>query len=59
MRVCAVSGKRTVTGNKVSHSNRTTKRVWKPNLQRVTIMVDGVKKKIRVSTRYMKMLKRA
>jgi large subunit ribosomal protein L28 len=31
-RVCVITGKKTVTGNTVSHSNRKTKRVFKPNL---------------------------
>ncbi|MBM3170750.1 MAG: 50S ribosomal protein L28 [Bacteroidetes bacterium] len=31
-RVCIITGKKTVTGNTVSHSNRKTKRVFKPNL---------------------------
>lgn len=32
-RVCQVTGKRPVTGNKVSHSNIKTKRRFLPNLQ--------------------------
>ena len=31
-RVCQVSGKRRLVGNSVSHSQRKTKRVQKPNL---------------------------
>jgi len=31
-RVCIITGKKTITGNTVSHSNRKTKRVFKPNL---------------------------
>ncbi|MFZ4059727.1 MAG: 50S ribosomal protein L28 [Bacteroidia bacterium] len=31
-RVCVITGKKTITGNTVSHSNRKTKRVFKPNL---------------------------
>jgi large subunit ribosomal protein L28 len=31
-RVCVITGKKTITGNIVSHSNRKTKRVFKPNL---------------------------
>lgn len=31
-RVCVITGKKTMTGNTVSHSNRKTKRVFKPNL---------------------------
>ena len=32
-RVCQVTGKRPITGNKVSHSNTKTKRRFLPNLQ--------------------------
>ncbi len=32
-RVCVVTGKRPITGNKVSHSNIKTKRRFNPNLQ--------------------------
>lgn len=32
-RVCQVTGKKPVTGNKVSHSNIKTKRRFNPNLQ--------------------------
>lgn len=33
-RVCQLSGKRPITGNNVSHSNRKTKRRFLPNLQK-------------------------
>jgi len=32
--ICQITGKRVITGNHVSHSNRKTKRVFKPNLQK-------------------------
>ncbi len=56
-RVCAVSGKGPLTGNKRSHSLRATKRKWNVNLQTVRVMVDGKPKKIRVSARALKTLK--
>jgi len=31
-RKCQITGKKAITGNNVSHSNRRTKRVFKPNL---------------------------
>lgn len=31
-RVCQITGKRVMVGNNVSHSNRKTKRTFKPNL---------------------------
>lgn len=33
-KVCEVTGKRPIVGNKVSHSNRKTKRRFLPNLQK-------------------------
>jgi large subunit ribosomal protein L28 len=32
-KVCQITGKRTIVGNSVSHSNRKTKRTFQPNLQ--------------------------
>lgn len=32
-RVCSVSGKKPLFGNKVSHANNKTRRRWQPNLQ--------------------------
>lgn len=32
-RICQITGKQVVTGNKVSHSNRKTRRTFAPNLQ--------------------------
>jgi len=49
--VCEVCGKGTTTGNNVSHSNRHTRRKWKPNLQSVKVIVNGAPKRVRVCTR--------
>ncbi|MEN3014609.1 MAG: 50S ribosomal protein L28 [bacterium] len=49
-RVCQLSGKKTTTGYKVSHSNRHTKRTWKVNLRKVKVG----NKVIRVSAKYLK-----
>jgi len=48
---CEVCGKKRMVGHKVSHSNIKTKRVQKPNLQYVRVVVGGTKKRIRVCTR--------
>ena len=48
---CDICGKGPVAGNNVSHSNRKTRRTWKPNLQSKTIVVDGAKKKVKICTR--------
>jgi large subunit ribosomal protein L28 len=48
---CDICSKGRLVGNKVSHSNIKTKRVQRPNLQRVHALVDGSPRRIRVCTR--------
>ena len=40
-RVCEVTGKKTVTGNNVSHANNRTRRRFLPNLQNRKIWVES------------------
>ena len=49
-RVCDICGKMPHSGNNVSHSNRKTKRVWRPNLQRTRIQTPSGTKHARVCT---------
>lgn len=37
-KICAITGKRPLVGNNVSHSNRKTKRRQMPNLQKKTVI---------------------
>jgi len=37
-RVCEVCGKKPSVGNKVSHANNKTKRIWYPNLQKFRVV---------------------
>jgi len=48
---CEICGKGTMTGNKVSHSNRRTRTESKPNVQKVKAVVDGTPKRVRVCAR--------
>ena len=57
MQICEVFGKRVGHGNMVSHSHRATKRIWRPNLQTMTLNVEGTEIKVRVCTKAMKTLK--
>ncbi|HEX2858674.1 MAG TPA: 50S ribosomal protein L28 [Alphaproteobacteria bacterium] len=52
-RVCEFTGKRTGVGMKVSHSNRHTKRTFRPNLQEKTYKSDLLARNVtlRLSTR--------
>ena len=49
--VCDVCGTGNQSGHHVSHANNKTKRVFRPNLQRVRALVNGNTLRIRVCTR--------
>lgn len=49
-----VTGKRTSFGNTRSHALNHSRRIWKPNLQKVRILVDGKPKRVWVSARALK-----
>jgi len=53
-KVCAVCGKSPVAGRNVSHSHRVTNRMFRPNIQKVKVVVDGSTKKMNVCTRCLK-----
>lgn len=48
---CEICDKGRLVGNKVSHSNIKTKKVQRPNLQRVRAKVGSTVQRIRVCTR--------
>ena len=58
MQKCEITGKGKQFGNSVSFSQRHTKKVWKPNLQTRTMVVDGKKVKVKVSTQALRTLKK-
>jgi large subunit ribosomal protein L28 len=51
---CAITGRKTVSGNKRSHAMNANKRTWKANLQKVRILVDGKPQRVWVSARALK-----
>ena len=53
-RQCVICGKKPQTGNAVSHSNRKTKRLFMPNLQKIRIRLGGKKVKAYVCTKCLK-----
>ena len=57
-RVCQITGKRPITGNNVSHSNRKTRRRFLPNLQHHRFWVESEKRfvRLRVSTKGMRII---
>ena len=49
--VCAVCGKRPRVGNRRSHANNASKRLWRPNVQRVKAVTAGTVRRINACTR--------
>ncbi|TRZ66146.1 50S ribosomal protein L28 [bacterium] len=51
-KVCQITGKRSLTGNNVSHANNRTKRKQLPNLQKKRIWLEDEKRFVtmRIST---------
>ncbi|MBN1283144.1 MAG: 50S ribosomal protein L28 [Proteobacteria bacterium] len=48
---CEICGKKTVFGHNVSHSNIKTRKISRPNLQRIRIKRNGRTYKAKVCTR--------
>lgn len=53
-KVCTVCSKSKTSGFQISHSNIKTKRKWRPNIQKIKIMVDGSPRRVNVCTRCIK-----
>ena len=50
-KLCEVCDKGTLSGHKVSHSNRKSNRIWAPNVQKVRVMKNGAARRMNVCTR--------
>lgn len=48
---CEICGKSVAFGNNVSHSNRKTNRMFKPNIRRVRVIENGTRKTVDVCAR--------
>lgn len=53
-KVCEICGKGPRAGHNISHSHRVTNRVFRPNIQKITIKVNGTVKRANVCTKCMK-----
>ena len=53
-KVCEVCGKAPVAGRSISHSHRVTNRMFRPNVQNVTINDNGRVRKANVCTKCLK-----
>jgi len=58
MQKCELTGKGKQFGHNVSFSQRHTKKVWKPNLQTKTLIIDGKKVRMKLSTQAIRTLKK-
>lgn len=58
MAVCDLTGKGKMHGNNVSFSLRRTKKVFKPNIQKKTVTIDGKKVQLNLSTQAIRTLKK-
>ncbi|MGI6377221.1 MAG: 50S ribosomal protein L28 [Anaerolineae bacterium] len=58
MASCEVCGKSPQFGHNVSHSKVATNRQWTPNIQKVTLVVDGHPRKVSICTRCLRTLNR-
>ena len=58
MAICEVSGKGKMYGHNVSFSQRHTRKVFKPNVSKRTIVIDGQKVKCNISTSALRTLKK-
>jgi|GEM_PF-217790 len=55
---CDITGKGKQFGNSVPFSQKKTRKVWKPNLQPKTIVVNGQKVRLKLATSTIRTLKK-
>ena len=58
MAICEMSGKGKMYGHNVSFSQRKTRKVFKPNVQKKTLIIDGQKLKVNVAASTLRTLKK-
>ena len=58
MAICEITGKGKMYGHNVSFSQRTTRKVFKPNVSKRTLVINGQKVKCNVSTSALRTLKK-
>ena len=51
---CELCGKGRMSGNRVSHSHRKTRRAWAPNTQKIKVLENGTAVSRNVCTRCMR-----
>lgn len=58
MAICELTGKGKMYGHNVSFSQRKTRKVFKPNIQKKTLTVNGKKVKVNISATALRTLKK-
>ena len=58
MAICEITGKGKMYGHNVSFSQRHTRKVFKPNVTKRTLVINGQKVKCNVSTSALRTLKK-
>ena len=58
MAICEVTGKGKMYGHNVSFSQRNTRKVFKPNVSKRTLIINGQKVKCNISTSALRTLKK-
>jgi len=56
---CENCGKGIIYGHNVSHSKRRTRKIFKPNLHKTRVLVEGVSKRIKLCTKCLRMVKQS
>jgi large subunit ribosomal protein L28 len=51
---CEICNKKISFGNNVSHSHKKTNRIFKPNIQKTKVLINGAVKKINICTKCLK-----
>jgi large subunit ribosomal protein L28 len=60
MAKCQLCGKKPSFGNNVSHAHNLTRRMWKPNVQKATVMLDsGVSVQMKLCTKCLRTISKA
>ena len=58
MAICEITGKGKMYGHNVSFSQHKTRKVFKPNIQKRTLTVNGKKVKVNISASALRTLKK-
>ncbi|MBL0701604.1 MAG: 50S ribosomal protein L28 [Spiroplasma sp.] len=53
-KICAATGRKTMSGNNRSHAMNATKRKFRSNLQKKRVVIDGKVQTVYISTRALK-----